>query len=574
MTLLPVASSRAVRAELARALRPVRLPLVVSGLLLLVGATGRILALILLGDIVDVVAAGDGGALATLLIALTIAIALGVLFEWRGGRRLADVLIERTAVLRERVMAAALGRRAAELEAAGSGDVLARVSEDTTAVGTAASRMLPSVVSAALTTLVTVSGVAVLDLRLALSMLIALPLHLVTMRWFLRRSAPVYRSLKTSTSHRSQRLVEGLLGAAALRALRAERPWSAAFSASSAAVLGREREAARVRAGFGAGLNGAELLGLLGVLGVGFLLEGADLVTIGAVAAAALCFHNLFGPIGALLASVDELQNAGASLARLTGVLEGAGESAARARPDANTPASVRMRGVRHGYSAERESVRGVDIDIPARAVVAVIGLSGAGKSTLAKLVSGVLEPTAGRVHVTEGAAVAMVSQEFHVFRGTVWDNLRLARADAGDASLRASVDRLGASWVHDLPEGGSTVVGEGGHPLTAAQAQHLALVRVDVAGPDVVVLDEATSEADSADARALDDAIRRLLEGRTALLVAHRLEQCALADTILYLADGQVVEQGGHDELLARDGAYARLWDAAARVADDDAEG
>ncbi|HEY0186683.1 MAG TPA: ABC transporter ATP-binding protein [Cellulomonas sp.] len=567
--LLPVASARAVRAEVGRLLRPRLGALLLAVLLLLVGATGRIVALLLLGGIVDVVATGDVAVLARLLAGLAGATAVGVLLEWQGGRLLAALLLERTATVREQVMSAALGRGAAQVEDAGTGDLLSRVSEDTASVAGAASRMLPAVVSAALTTLVTLAGVAVLDPRLCLAMLGAVPVQLVALHRFLRRSRPLYRGLRSAQSRRSQLLVEGLLGAGSLRSLRAEPAWSVQFAAASSEVVQLERRAARVRAGFGAGLNGAELLGLLGVLGTGFLLASSGRVSTGAVAAAALGFHSLFGPIGTLLASVDELQNAGTGLARLTGVLEAGSAAPSAGRAGAAGPDAARLHGVHHGYTPDRESVRGVDLTLRPGTVTAVIGLSGAGKSTVAKLLAGLLEPTAGRVQVAAGTTVAMVSQEFHVFRGTIWDNLRLARPDAGPDALRAAVRHLGAQWVLDLPDGGGTTVGEGGHPLTSAQAQHLALVRVHVSGADLVILDEATSEADSADSVLLDRAIARLLRGRTGLIVAHRLEQCALADEIVVLQDGRIVEQGGHAELLARAGEYARLWTAGGRASD-----
>jgi ATP-binding cassette subfamily C protein len=203
------------------------------------------------------------------------------------------------------------------------------------------------------------------------------------------------------------------------------------------------------------------------------------------------------------------------------------------------------------------------------------VGTSGAGKSTLAKLVAGVHEPTGGAVELgvaTDGPRasadghrdVVLVTQEVHVFAGTVAEDLRLVRPDALDAELETALERVGAlEWVRALPEGLETSVGQGAHDLTATQAQQLALARVLLIDPAVLILDEATAEAGSAGARELEVAAAAALEGRTGLVVAHRLTQAAAADRILVMEDGRVVESGTHDELVAAGGRYAALWAA-----------
>jgi ABC-type multidrug transport system fused ATPase/permease subunit len=159
-------------------------------------------------------------------------------------------------------------------------------------------------------------------------------------------------------------------------------------------------------------------------------------------------------------------------------------------------------------------------------------------------------------------ARLALVSQEVHVFSGTLRDDLTLAAPDAGDGQLREALAAVGADgWLATLPDGLDTEVGSRGVIPDPVVAQQLALARVLLRDPKVVVLDEATAEAGSAGAQALEDAARRLTVGRTALTVAHRLDQARQADEILVMADGRIVERGTHDDLVASGGRYAELW-------------
>jgi ATP-binding cassette, subfamily C, bacterial len=197
------------------------------------------------------------------------------------------------------------------------------------------------------------------------------------------------------------------------------------------------------------------------------------------------------------------------------------------------------------------------------------VGASGAGKTTLAKLIAGVHRPGTGAVHVggvapAAGTDVVLVTQEVHVFAGTLAEDLRLAAPEATGAELRAALDRVGAlAWASRLPNGLDTEVGDGGHALTIAEAQQLAFARLVLADPPVVILDEATAEAGSAGARVLEAAAEAALEGRTALVVAHRLTQAAAADRVIVLSEGRVAESGTHAELVAAGGRYAALWSA-----------
>jgi len=234
----------------------------------------------------------------------------------------------------------------------------------------------------------------------------------------------------------------------------------------------------------------------------------------------------------------------------------------------------VELRGIGHRYRGGPPVLADVELRIGPGERVALVGASGAGKTTLAAVLAGALEPTAGQVLV-DGIPggqlpgrglrdqVALVSQEVHVFAGTLADDVRLGRPDADDAEVQAALASVGARWVTALPDGLATRVGDGGRALTAPQAQQLALARLVLADPPVAVLDEATAEAGSAGARELEEAAFAATAGRTTLVVAHRLTQAVRADRVVVLEAGRVVEEGTHADLVAAGGRYAALWAA-----------
>ena len=575
MTALPVASGAETRRALWRLARPHR-GLMAGGLTILLAATLASLSIpFLLGGVVDVVLGNrPEGDLDRLVVLLVLATALqGVLLglgAWAVGRFGELILAD----LREEVVDRALAVPVGDIERAGTGDLVARACGDVDAVSEAMREAIPEILASALVIGLTVVGLAALDWRLALAGLAATPVQVLATRWYLGRSRPLYAAERAAEGMRSQRLHQSVTGARTIRSLRLQDAHLTTLRTTSRAAVGLAVRAAGVRARFFSALNGAELVGLATVLVVSFPLVRDDAITVGAATAAALYFYRLFDPIGGLLSQLDTAQAAGAALARLIGVTS----LPTPARPDGAVgcrPVDVRLASVSFGYDGGPEVLHRLDLTITPGERVALVGPSGAGKTTVAKLAAGIHPASAGSVTVggndvatLERPALArlvtLVSQEVHVFAGPLAADLRLARPEATEDELRHALDRVGAdAWVRALPHGLDTVVGSGGHPLSSTEAQQVALARLLLADPAVAILDEATAEAGSAGAGVLEAASAVAVEGRTALVVAHRLTQARAADRIVVLDRGEVVEVGDHETLVGAGGLYAELWAA-----------
>ncbi|ORI14683.1 multidrug ABC transporter ATP-binding protein [Rhodococcus erythropolis] len=572
---LPIASTTQTVRALIALLRPRGRALALTTVVLLSATACGLSTPALLGLMVDAVTEGKPFVSLLRITAFMLgAAAAGVALTWWSTQLLANVAQNVLADLREDVFAATLAQPSSLVEDAGTGDLISRVSGDVEAVNTVIARVLPATVSALFMISLTLVGVGVIDWRFTVAIVAVAPIHYFALRHFLRRSGPVYRRSRAAQARRGQQLIETLGGAGTVTALRRTDEHIGRIAETSEHAISFDMQAVRLRTNFFAQLNGAELLGLAAVLSVGYWLVATGSVSIGAATAAALYFHSLFSPIAVFLSNIDELQDAGASLARLIGVTAMPGRPASIPASARSAPIGVDVERVSYSYDNSTPVIDSISISIAPGERIAVVGSSGAGKTTLAKLIAGIIPVGDGRITV-DGTPiddlsdaelrhkVVLVSQEVHVFVGTIADDLRLCAPDSDDAKITEAVETMKAQWIHELPDGLETRVGAGGYQLTAAQAQHIALVRLALLDPPVVILDEATAEAGTTAAGLLDQAAELAVTGRTAVVIAHRLSQAVRADRILVMSGGRVVESGTHDELIGADGSYAALWEA-----------
>lgn len=568
---LPIATGAETARGLLAALGRARTLMVFALLALCAGVGAALLAPWIIGLIVDDIV-GGGRSLLPYGIALAGSVVVGAALTWVGRVLLARLGQQTIREVREAAFRSALAQPTARIEAAGTGDLVARLSGDVRAVGQVVEEALPAFLSALFGIALSLVGMGLLDGRFALAALLAAPLQYFALRRFLRRSGPVYRAHRAVVAERGQRTIEAVRGVDTVLALRAEEEHLARIAEASRQGIDLEVRATSVRNDFNVFLNLAELVGLSAVLVVGYLLVTGGEVELGAATAAALYFLALFGPMGTLLYRIDELQDAGASLARLFGVIQ---LPSPRPRDVVAPPrrGAIEVERLGFGHRHGQRDLDAVSLTASPGEVIAVVGASGAGKTTLARVLAGALPIGEGEVR-HDGAeiatwhphdlreAVVMLSQEPHVFAGSVRDDLALF-GDADEERMRAAITRLGADWILALPDGLDTMIGEAGHPLTPGQSQHLALVRVALTDASVVILDEATAEAGSADAEMLDAAALAAIGDRTAIVIAHRLSQAVSADRILVMHGGRVVQSGTHDELVSTPGPYAELWQA-----------
>jgi ATP-binding cassette subfamily C protein len=563
----PVAVRREVRALLSGEGRALAAVLGLTGVAAIAAAVPPWLVGVLVEEI-----AGTGRHMDVDVVALLILVAtLAQIGLVRTARRAAARLGERVARrMRDTFVGRVLELPLTVVERAGTGDLTTRSSTDVAVVTTTLRDAMPDVVVAIAQVVVLLGALFVIDPLVGACALVGVPLLVAASRRYLRFAGPAYLAEGAAASEVAEEIAVTAEGGRTIEALRLGPERVAVADTAIRALLAARMRTLALRCRLFPVCEFAYALPSAAILLVGGLAP--QIVSLGAVVAGSLYAWQLIEPVDRILQRMEPMQSALASLARVAGVGAVPEVAQGAAAPAGGPDGELRVSGVRHAYVLGRDVLHDVGLTVAPGERLALVGPSGAGKSTLGRLIAGIDRPRAGTVTVggrpvadllpqERRRRVVMVTQEHHVFLGTLRDNLALAAPDATDGDLAAALDGVGARWAAALPDGLDTPLGAGGVDLDAGQEQQIALARVVLADPDTVVLDEATSLLDPATARSAEQSMFAVLHGRTVIAIAHRLHTAHDADRVAVMDGGRIVECGPHDELIDADGVYARLW-------------
>jgi len=486
---------------------------------------------------------------------------------WTGERMLADL----RNVLFRHLQRLSLGF----YERNRAGVIISRLTNDVEALDQLVTDGVTSLVQNTLTLVGTAIILFFLDWRLALASMTIIPLLAIATAIFRSRSGRAYREVRETLGAVTATLAEDIAGMRVLQAFTRERAAEQNFLRVSNTYRESNMQTVVLSGVYFPVVDFLSSAATAVVVGYGGWLAFHHEATIGTVVAFLVYLGNFFDPVQQLSQLYNTFLSAVAALDKITDLLDEEPQVVDSAEADAldAVRGDVEFEDVRFAYGRGPEVLHGIDLAVPAGTTVALVGHTGAGKSTIAKLLARFYDPTEGRItldghdlrDVTQESLrrqLGIVPQEGFLFAGTVAENVAFGRRDASREEIVAAIRAVGADeFVERLEDGYDTQLGERGSRLSLGQRQLVAFARALLADPRILILDEATSSVDIGTEQKIEAALRRLLHGRTAFIIAHRLSTIRDADLIVVLEHGQIVEQGTHDELLARRGLYLSLY-------------
>lgn len=602
-------------ALLRQMLRPHRGALALSIISVLLVSGSSAIAPILIARVLDSsiepLKRGDASLLLTLLAFFVAATAVTAIFSWVNVAYTVRVSLGVVVYLRKRVFRHAQSLSVSFHERYTSGKVISRLTSDIDTVRSFLDSGISQLAITLLSMVISAVAIFLLDWRIGLLMLaMGVPIYFLT-RWFQKAAVPVFRTMRTESAHLTSRFVETFTGIRAVKAFGAEARMRAEYAQASERYRLAVMDSIKI---FGIYSPVLMLLGNVFIAGAlvlgGYAVLGGTM-QIGTLLALVIYANRVFEPVMQLSEFYNMFQSAMSALEKLSSFLAEKPEVAEPEHPHERTvepasePAAESATGVSggvsgtvhgalveldsavFGYTSDRHALKETSLRIEPGTTVALVGATGAGKSTIAKLVARFYDVSAGQVRI-DGVdvrqladvqlrrEVLMLTQEVFLFSASILENIRMGNPQASDEQVKAAAKAVGAdAFIERLRDGYESQLGRGGITLSAGQRQLVSFARVFLANPRVLILDEATASLDIPSERAVQAALRTVLAGRTALVIAHRLSTVLGADRVLVIHEGSVVEDGSPQQLIASGGRFAAMyasWDVLNQVQEAEA--
>ena len=596
-------------ALLRQMLRPHRGALALSIISVLLVSGSSAIAPILIARVLDSsiepLKQSDASPLLTLLVLFVAATAVTAIFSWVNVAYTVRVSLGVVVYLRKRVFRHAQSLSVSFHERYTSGKVISRLTSDIDTVRSFLDSGISQLAITLLSMVISAVAIFLLDWRIGLFMLVmGVPIYFLT-RWFQKAAVPVFRTMRTESAHLTSRFVETFTGIRAVKAFGAEAQMRSEYAQASERYRLAVMDSIKI---FGVYSPVLMLLGNVFIAGAlvlgGYAVLGGTM-QIGTLLALVIYANRVFEPVMQLSEFYNMFQSAMSALEKLSSFL---GEEPEVAEPEhpherAVEPASessaaegasgtvqgalVELDSAVFGYTSDRHALKETTLRIEPGTTAALVGATGAGKSTIAKLVARFYDVSAGQVRI-DGVdvrqladaqlrrEVLMLTQEVFLFSASILENIRMGNPQASDEQVKAAAKAVGAdAFIERLREGYESQLGRGGITLSAGQRQLVSFARVFLANPRVLILDEATASLDIPSERAVQAALRTVLAGRTALVIAHRLSTVLGADRVLVIHEGSVVEDGSPQQLIASGGRFAAMyasWDVLNQVQEAEA--